>query len=360
MNRSLIGSFDFAPGMMPDNVLFSAISSLLIWIPVGILTVLVVAGIVVWRTRRRWPVMAVLYQKIGRHPFAKYILLSVVAHIVLVAWLLSSSLLSPPPGPAAPPVFVQFGDEARSHSQLQANRETTAEEDRSSDAKAEPKPWEVSTADAVSPPKQELPDVSPEPSKPVERKVAPPKEPAPRKQVPIPASLPEAAFAQRASTPAAFAAATKRVEARRNQASELPDSLPPDLSTPEAPNPIASLQTPSVNNQASALSSNAKAKSPLRETPRRNLASKNQQFAATDEQLKSKDVPRTPNIFQTRETSSLVDNSNTRFSPKPDSQSTAVNHSSQQFGRCCKTGQCKTGLFEIRQIETRLRWIRRC
>ena len=331
MIRSLIGSFDFAPGMLPDVPLFSAVSSLLIWVPVGVLAILAVAGIVVWRTRRRWPVMAVLYQRIGRHPFAKYILLSVVAHIGLVIWLLSSSLLSPPPGPAAPPVFVQFGDEGHRHAQLQANRETSAPEDSSatSETKANPRPWEVSVADAVSPPQQELPDISPEPAKPVERKVAPPQKPSPRKQVPIPASLPEAAFAQQPSKPAAFSSTGQKTPVPRILPNALTNSLPPDLSTTASTNASNSTQPKVVTNQVSTSPSKATVNPPSPVAVPQNLTTNRQQFAATVEQPKANDVQRSSMPFRTQETTSSVETPNTRFPINQNTQAT-VNHQLEQ------------------------------
>ena len=127
--------------------LIASITQYLLWGLAGVLVAVTIVAILLWRKRKRWPLLAAL----AKHPFAKYILLSVFAHVALVVWLLSSSLFSPPePGP--PAVVVRLGTSDR---QVASN--------------PQPKPWQQPAVEAVEPPKQELVTQKPEPAKPVRR-----------------------------------------------------------------------------------------------------------------------------------------------------------------------------------------------
>ena len=56
------------------------------------------AGIAAFLLRNRWPWAA----KLTRHPFAKYVVLSVVAHIVLAIWAYTARLFESPVPAAGP------------------------------------------------------------------------------------------------------------------------------------------------------------------------------------------------------------------------------------------------------------------
>ena len=120
-------------------------SNTLLWagIVVGSLIALVLAIVLM---RRNWAFMLSL----ARHPFAKYVAFSVIAHVAIAIWLLSSQLFDvPDPGTGPAAVYVQLGADIG--------------EDEPAAAR-EQKPWDAPPVAAIEPPAEELPatDTQPE------------------------------------------------------------------------------------------------------------------------------------------------------------------------------------------------------
>ena len=110
-----------------------------LWLIVGGVVALSVTAISLYLVRRRW---SGALGGLARHPFARYVLLSVVAHIGFAVWLLFSPLFQvadPGPGPAA--VVVHLGE---------------SQGMESDSVSPEPKPWDAKPVDAVQPPTPQL------------------------------------------------------------------------------------------------------------------------------------------------------------------------------------------------------------
>lgn len=113
----------------------------LIWSAV-IFALLLLTGGIVYLVRKKWPgALAAL----ARHPFAKYVVLSVVAHLAIAIWLCFSQLFNvPDPGPGPQAVVVQLGD-------------FDGQDRDNATPPVEQKPWDAPPVDAVKPPAPELP-----------------------------------------------------------------------------------------------------------------------------------------------------------------------------------------------------------
>ena len=119
-------------------------SSTLMWtgIVFGTLVALILALVLM---RRNWPFVLAL----ARHPFAKYVAFSVIAHVAIAIWLLSSQLFDvPDPGAGPPAVYVQIGSNIG---------EDVAATPR------EQKPWDAPPVEAIEPPTSELPPTDTQP-----------------------------------------------------------------------------------------------------------------------------------------------------------------------------------------------------
>lgn len=127
-------------------------------VPAGLILGVVGVG---YLMRKRWPAIVVA---LAKHPFAKYVILSVVAHIVIVIWLLTSQLFRTPAlGPGPPAVVVQLGPELGS------------EEAANPEPARQRQPWDAPPVEAVTAPAPEL-EAEPMAAPTVERPVTIPAE----------------------------------------------------------------------------------------------------------------------------------------------------------------------------------------
>ena len=91
-----------------SQLLISAVpwQSIVFWGTIAVVSFVLVGTVFALRRRIPWPALAAL----AKHPFAKYVVLSVVAHVALLIWLFTSQLFNPPPiGPGPPAVVVRLG-----------------------------------------------------------------------------------------------------------------------------------------------------------------------------------------------------------------------------------------------------------
>ena len=113
------------------------------WITIGLCVALAAVGLTIAFRRNRVGLIA-----LARHPFAKYVVLSIVAHVALAVWLFSSRLFEAP-------------GKGEGHDAVTVRIESTSDVPRNAEQAA--KPWDPPVSEAVQPLQPELDTVDTEP-----------------------------------------------------------------------------------------------------------------------------------------------------------------------------------------------------
>lgn len=114
----------------------------LIWFVV-LVALLIVFGVAILLIHRRRPR---LLRELAQHPFAKYVTLSLIAHLAIAIWLCFTSLFNrAPAGPGPKAIVVQLG-------------EVTGNASQSMSPTAEAKPWDAPAVESVPLKAADLPE----------------------------------------------------------------------------------------------------------------------------------------------------------------------------------------------------------